>query len=340
MKKDGTFDKLGMTEDDLKKVYDKQKLQNDPVYKMMNQVDSWVEQGIMTKEQGEQYKDLFQWSLTNPDGFEIADGFVLRDSSGNEIGFFKTQKEMEDWMNKNPGQYTTEVMKGHISKKPIGGDSGTGTGTGPDQNIGTGGKIPTDAEWGKMGIKEKFDSFLETLPDELKDEWNLARWEKEGGLKTYDEWKKNQQNNPDTQLTYNQKVEKYGWSGEIKDMKISDEQKRVVETARAKYLKNQNVATQKSLDELKKTSEKDLMNVFAPGNIINIKDNPNPMAIIGGTPIYGKPGERDRIEYDVIDIDTGKVKKMIVYVNPYKEGLTDEEWKKLEKAPPVDIELK
>lgn len=173
MKQDGTLEKLGMTESDVKSFYQESQMMNDPMYKAMKMSDTWVQQGLITQDQADDYTAFLQWSITNPQGVTIEDGFSVYDANGNEMGFFKTQGEADKFVADNPNlNYTTKPVENHVS---IGGTTGTsGTGT-------------------QVEVLEGFDNFLTGLPADapadLSDWYSQEQWEAMGKPKNWNDAK-------------------------------------------------------------------------------------------------------------------------------------------------------
>jgi len=128
MEKDGTLDLMGMTQSDVEKMYKQQQLMSDPLYQQMQQIQSWVDQGIITQEQADDLLAIMNHALTNPEGYNVQDGWVVRDEAGNEVGFFTDENAANEFMKDHP-DWTSEFMEGHVSKKDIvpegGGDGDT-----------------------------------------------------------------------------------------------------------------------------------------------------------------------------------------------------------------------
>lgn len=140
MKTDGSFEKLGMTEGDAQAFYEEAQLMADPLYKAFKMADTWVEQGIITQEQADDFNAFLAWSTTNPQGVDIEDGFSVKDKDGNEVGFFTNEADALKFINDNPNSgYTSEAMENHIT---VNDNSGTGTGTGTN----TGDQVPDWAD--------------------------------------------------------------------------------------------------------------------------------------------------------------------------------------------------
>lgn len=168
----GLLDKMGMTESGLKSMFERMKLQSDPLYQTMQMADTWLEEGWIDQEEYDKYIALMQHMLTNPEGFDISDGYTVYDENGKEQGFFKTQDEANEFMKDHP-DWTTEFTKNHIGP---GAGGGPGTGTGPTEN---------------------FDDFLyEVVPEsEFNDDGDpfvtRKMWEDAGNPATWDDFIKN-----------------------------------------------------------------------------------------------------------------------------------------------------
>ncbi len=118
MMADGSFKDLNMTEGDAQKFYNNMKLQQDPVYKAISMADSWVKNGLISQDQADDFKAFLSWSISNPQGVTISDGWSIKDSSGNEVKFFSNQADLDKWKTENPDWqkvYTIKDVKNHVS---------------------------------------------------------------------------------------------------------------------------------------------------------------------------------------------------------------------------------
>ena len=118
MQQDGTLDLLGLTESDVKSIYEQQQLMNDPLYAQMKMIDNWVDQGIITQDQADNLLAIMNDALTNPEGYDIKAGWVVKDAAGNEVGFFTDETAADEFMKDHP-EYSKKFMEKHIGKKTI-----------------------------------------------------------------------------------------------------------------------------------------------------------------------------------------------------------------------------
>lgn len=169
------LDRMGMTESDLKSVFDHMKLNSDPLYQAIQMADGWLEQGWINQEQYDDFLATVRYGLTNHEGFNIEDGFMLLDENGNEVEFFKTQAEMEEYMKNNPGNYQAVKTQNHITPIDVGPGTGTGTGTGTTGGVKVPDGVGKNGVFIKDGIVYKLDEngvpqelFDHTLPENAK----------------------------------------------------------------------------------------------------------------------------------------------------------------------------
>jgi len=196
----GLLDQMGMTEGDVKGMYEDMKLQSDPLYQAQKLADQWVEQGIMTQDEADDYMAMIKYGITNPEGFDISDGFGVFDDKGNEVDFFKTQEEADAFIAENAGKgYTSKEVKDHVQPK----DTGPGGGDDDDDTRVQDflGREPTPEELALFGDIENEDfadaflnnkfkdlgtddlynlkDFYDKLPDDYKDKNKLSKIVKE-----------------------------------------------------------------------------------------------------------------------------------------------------------------
>jgi len=132
----GALDMLGMPEGDAEAFFESSKLQNDPLFKMNEMVQGWVDNKLIDQDDADIYMEIFKDSLVNPNGYKVEDGFQILDKKGNEVGFFKNEADATKFLEDNKDKdYTSTEIDNHITKT-------NGTGTGPD-GTGTG----TTPEW-------------------------------------------------------------------------------------------------------------------------------------------------------------------------------------------------
>ena len=164
----GLLDQMGMTEGDVKGMYDNMKLQSDPLYQAMQMADQWVEQGYMTQDEADDYIAMIKYGLTNSEDFDISDGFAVYDGE-NEVAFFKTQEELDAFMAENAGKgYTSKEVKDHVKPKD----------PGPDEDD-------------DLTPKQRYDKFKTThIPDEEQEWFSQSVWEDLGMPETWEDAKK------------------------------------------------------------------------------------------------------------------------------------------------------
>ncbi len=170
MEADGTLEKLGMTEGDVKTLYDNMQLQSNPMYKITQQVQDLVDAGIVPQDQADDYVDFLIWSQMNPQGVEISAGYSIKDKNGNEVGFFKDEAEAQAFMDENKDkEYDMAFMEQHYGPS-------TGSGTGP------GGQTKP-----KESYEIFFDEEVPSGPNENNDWFTQSVWEDLGKPKTWDD---------------------------------------------------------------------------------------------------------------------------------------------------------
>ena len=166
MQQDGTLDLLGLTESDVKSIYEQQQLMNDPLYAQTKMIDNWVDQGIITQDQADVLLAIMNDALTNPEGYNIENGWIVKDAAGNEVGFFTDENEANEFMKDHP-DWTSEFMEDHISKT----GAGPGGGDGGDQTP-----------------KENFEDFQTShIPQEEMDWFTQDVWEDLDKPETWEE---------------------------------------------------------------------------------------------------------------------------------------------------------
>jgi len=167
MQQDGTLDLLGLTEGDVESIYKQQQLMNDPLYKQMQMVDTWIDQGYIDEEDKDMWLAIMGDMFKNPEGWNVENGWVVKDKAGNEVGFFTDETEADEFMKDNP-EYSKEFMEKHITK----------TGAGPGSGTGTGDQTP----------KENYEDFQAShVPQEEMDWFTQDVWEDLDKPKTWEE---------------------------------------------------------------------------------------------------------------------------------------------------------
>lgn len=127
---DGTFDKLNMTESDVKSMYENMRLQQNPIYQASKRYQDLVDQGIISQDQMDDILAIQSHMLANPDGYSVTDSFQVTDENGKEIGNFKTKEEADTFAAENPGSKTGILNRGWVERTGVGTNSGTVTDTG------------------------------------------------------------------------------------------------------------------------------------------------------------------------------------------------------------------
>ena len=174
----GAWQGMNMTEGDFNTLYNNMELQQDPLYQATQMAKGWVDQGLMTQEQADNFVDFITNTVANPEGVVFENGFMVTDEFGNEIGFFTSTDEANAFVAENPGS-NIEFVKNHVG---LSGQTGTGTGTGdPDATP-----------------NEIFEGWWEkSVPKEYKDEVTFDKWEAAGSPKTWKEYQDFTNTNPD-----------------------------------------------------------------------------------------------------------------------------------------------
>lgn len=121
---DGTFDKLNMTESDIKSMYENMRLQQNPIFNASQKYQDLVNQGLLSQDQMDDIMSIMSWSLSHPEGLTVSDSFQVLDENGKEIGNFKTKEEADSFVSENPGSTVNLLNNGWIETGNI-----TGTGT-------------------------------------------------------------------------------------------------------------------------------------------------------------------------------------------------------------------
>lgn len=178
MEKDGTLDLMGMNQSDIEKIYKEQQLQNDPLYAYSKMLDSQVEQGLISQEEADDMLSVFSYALTHPEGFNVEDGWIVKDEAGNEIGFFTNEDEANTFMNENPGS-NVSFMQNHVSMTDIGGGDGGGGGGDitPPEGSGRGDVFTQDGRLYMVGEGDAVNEIIDT---------DFERNMKEGAIFTAD----------------------------------------------------------------------------------------------------------------------------------------------------------
>lgn len=269
MKKDGSYDMMKMDDDDLKFMINKMKLNSDPVYKAEQMVDQWVKQGYITEDQKDDFMALLIHQLTNPDGFDIFDAFVLKDKNGNEVGAFKTKEEMDKYIKDNPGEYQipTDVTKNYIRPKGVGpgGGTGDGTGTGTDPITGPVDDVTTGLKGllGRTPTQDEMKNFttedLEYLNAfRLKDYKDYGTEDLSGMYDLYKRMPKDYQ-------------DKNNFAEVVK--KISGEYGDVVENIDNKKIVTGVELTEDEIEAIKNSSNPEYLDTYTAENIMDSFDN-------------------------------------------------------------------
>lgn len=129
-KADGTFEKMNMTEGDIRNMYENMRLNNNQIYQASKRYQDMVDQGIITQDQMDDIMAIQAHMLSNPDGYSVTDSFQVTDANGKEIGNFKTKEEADAFAAENPGSKTGILNRGWVERTGVGTGTGTGTGTG------------------------------------------------------------------------------------------------------------------------------------------------------------------------------------------------------------------
>lgn len=168
MQDSGAFDKLGMTESDLESFFKSSKLQSDPLYKMDTMVQGWVDQGLMTQEEADDYMAIFTDSLVNPDNYKVEDGWAVYDDQGNEVFFSTDKAEKDKFMADNSDKkYTFKEIDNHVTH--IDGSGNDGDDPIPDKT--------SYYDFTDNQVDEKWEDFV-----------TQEMWEAAGKPKTWDEF--------------------------------------------------------------------------------------------------------------------------------------------------------
>ena len=150
MQKDGSFEKMGMTEGDLQKFYAQAQLNNDPLYKSVSMVDKWVESNLISQDEADDFIATLMYTLTNPQGLTVSDGYAVKGKDGKEVGFFTSEAEADAYINANPN---AGYVKGAFEKNHVGLGSGTPI------------KDPVKIPDTQIGDTEAYGTFIEALPN-------------------------------------------------------------------------------------------------------------------------------------------------------------------------------
>ncbi len=267
----GALEMLGMTEGDAEAFFNSSKLQSDPLYKMDTMVQGWIDEGLITEEDGDKYMAIFTDGLVNPDNYKVEDGWAVYDEKGNEKYFSTDMADVEKFIADNPDKkYTFEEIDNHI-KHTDGGPDGSGDDDDPDatttyeqyvKDAEAGGQIPMqENEWEKGGKKkyeggntnEQFASFEDSIPSTEIDKWDLDRWELAGRPTTYDAYKNKPQGDL-TQKNYDKFTED-GWASITYDYKYAKGKPDEIKEARKNFLAHpENAMEFDSIEEIQDMS--------------------------------------------------------------------------------------
>jgi hypothetical protein len=176
MQEDGSFEKLGMIESDVEKMYNQMRLQSNPIWQADQAYQDLVESGVITQDMKDQIMDVMMFSLSNPEGIEITpDKFVIKDANGRVMGEFDSQGKANMFMQANGGAdkgWSSTVEEGKIQLA----DTSTGTGT-----TGQG----TQAQ-----ENQGFADFENQIPTDLLGNITQEAWVQAGKPKTWEEYTK------------------------------------------------------------------------------------------------------------------------------------------------------
>jgi len=116
-KEEGALDFLGIDENEAKNYLDPIIMGSNPLYQAESEYGSMLKQGLISKDDYDNMITFAKWSITNPDGMEIKDSFIVKDNKGNEIGNFLTEEEANKFIEKNNDK-NYEISKGkYIGRK-------------------------------------------------------------------------------------------------------------------------------------------------------------------------------------------------------------------------------
>ena len=116
-KEEGALEFLGIDENEAKNYLDPIIMGSNPLYQAESEYGSMLKQGLISKDDYDNMITFAKWSITNPDGMEIKDSFIVKDNKGNEIGNFLTEEEANKFIEKNNDK-NYEISKGkYIGRK-------------------------------------------------------------------------------------------------------------------------------------------------------------------------------------------------------------------------------
>lgn len=315
MKADGSFDKLNMTEGDVKRMYENQKLQADPMYQTMQMVDTWVAQGWITADESEALQAFIMDKVANPEGLVFEDGIQIKDSFGNEVAFFTDPAKADEFMasNSDKNYSRDDNFKNHIRPSDSAVITGT-TGTEPTPSSAhSDGDTWTDKgvnyvmvdgeqkDWAKMSSKDQGDFFKSTVPDDKAEMWTSAKWESKGKPITYDAWRAGLKK---AAQDYIDNINSKGWSvpSIIKTPERNENLVGVINNGREKFLAGENIK-QYSIEEIKNEWKPgDVRSNISNNDVILFEDYPNPLVVV----MNNNPGSATGSSYFLVDLDTGK----------------------------------
>jgi hypothetical protein len=120
MKKDGSLEAMGLLEDDVKRIFEKQKLESNPIYQVTKIAEDWAaaEAAAGRPVDPDKLDNIIAYmtdAITNPGGVKFETGIQIKDEFGNEVGFFTDSAEAAKFLADNADKkYTSEKIKDHV----------------------------------------------------------------------------------------------------------------------------------------------------------------------------------------------------------------------------------
>ena len=116
-KEEGALDFLGIDENEAKNYLDPIIMGSNPLYQAESDYGAMLKQGLINKDEYDNMIAFAKYSITNPDGMEIKDSFIVKDDKGNEVGNFLTEEEANKFLEKNNDK-NYKISKGkYIGRK-------------------------------------------------------------------------------------------------------------------------------------------------------------------------------------------------------------------------------
>jgi hypothetical protein len=114
----GILDQYGLTPDMARQMLTPMIMGSNPIFQAQTQYADLVKQGVITQDQADKALMAMKWSMTNPQGVEIKDSFVVYNPDGSQAGNFLSEQEAQAFVEQQGGNLTYEKVKdGYIGLK-------------------------------------------------------------------------------------------------------------------------------------------------------------------------------------------------------------------------------